>query len=213
MLINARSGRRTGDNRIRGPQSALTDFLASNNISSAQIQADYARRLRETQQQQSEEATRNSENVTNQEDGGEQAESTIQKKKRKRDQEKALAKIKDKKNSKKRKNYVGDIFESEDDEYDISIDMYTKKTPLPGQLENCELCGKRFTVTPYSKTGPDGGLLCVKCSKEQESERKKDEKAQKQISVREKRRQKQSDLLDGIVQIGAKSLLKLCIKV
>lgn len=91
--------------------------------------------------------------------------------------------------------------------------MYTKKKPLPGQLENCELCEKRFTVTAYSKTGPDGGLLCTKCSKEQEAQRKKDQKPKKQVVGRDKRRQVQSNLLDGIVQIGSKSLRELCIKV
>lgn len=91
--------------------------------------------------------------------------------------------------------------------------MYTKKTPLPGQLENCELCDKRFTVTPYSKTGPDGGLLCTKCSKEQETARKKEAKPKKQAASRDKRRQTQSNLLDGIVLDGAKSLEQMCIEV
>jgi len=41
------TGRRNGRG-IRGPQSALTDFLAANNISAAQIRTDYERRRRET---------------------------------------------------------------------------------------------------------------------------------------------------------------------
>ena len=91
--------------------------------------------------------------------------------------------------------------------------MYTKKKPLPGQLENCELCEKRFTVTAYSKTGPEGGLLCAQCSKEQEAQKKKDQKPKNQVVGRDKRRQVQSSLLDGIVQNGAKTLQELCIKV
>ena len=209
-----RSGRRNATNRIRGPQSALTDFLASNNISAAQIHADYERRQREAQQQQEQEAAANGETAdVNMEEQEESIEMTVQKKKRKRKQEKALAKIKEGKGSKKHKKGKGDDPENESEDYDLSIDMYTKKKPMPGQLENCELCGKRFTVTPYSKSGPDGGLLCVKCSKEQEAERKKDEKEKKKTSGREKRRQVQSNLLDGIVQVGSKSLLELCIKV
>ncbi len=89
--------------------------------------------------------------------------------------------------------------------------MYAKKKPLPGQLENCEICQKRFTVTAYSKTGPDGGLLCTKCSKVQEDQRKKDQKPKKQVVSKEKRRQVQSNLLDGIVQNGSKTLQELCI--
>ena len=91
--------------------------------------------------------------------------------------------------------------------------MYTKKKPLPGQLENCEICDKRFTVTPYSKTGPEGGLLCTKCSKAQEDERKKDQKSKKHAVSRDKRRYVQSNLLDGIVQVGSKTLSELCLKV
>ena len=90
--------------------------------------------------------------------------------------------------------------------------MYKKSQPLPGQLENCELCDKRFTVTAYSKTGPDGGLLCTKCSKEQEAQKKKDQKPKKQAGSKEKRRENQSKLLDGIVQTGPKTLQDLCIE-
>ena len=100
----------------------------------------------------------------------------------------------------------------EGDDEDLAFDMYTKKAPLPGQLSNCELCDKRFTVTPYSKTGPDGGLLCTKCSKEQEAQKKKDQKPNKQ-GGRGRVRQTQSNLLDGFIQEGSKPLLELCIRV
>jgi len=191
----------------------LTDFLASNNISAAQIHADYERRQREAQQQQEQEAAANGEvTVEDAEEEGQSVETAAQKKKRKRQQEKTLAKIKKGKGSRRQKKGKGKDGESGEDDDEVGWDMYTKKKPLPGQLENCELCGKRFTVTPYSKTGPDGGLLCVKCSKEHEAGRKKDEKAKKQMRTRENRRQIQSNLLDGVVQIGSKSLQELCIK-
>lgn len=101
----------------------------------------------------------------------------------------------------------------EGDDDGVAWDMYAKKIPLPGQLENCELCEKRFTVTAYSKEGPEGGLLCTKCSKEQEAQRKKDQKPKKQSACRGKARQAQSNLLDGLVQYGSKSLQELCIRV
>jgi DNA repair protein RAD7 len=88
-----------------------------------------------------------------------------------------------------------------------------KPRPLPGQLENCELCEKRFTVTPYSKTGPDGGLLCGKCSKELRDEEKKNNKPKQRVVPRQKRRQNQSNLLDGIASVGAKSLVEVCFEV
>ena len=206
----SRAGRRAANNQIRGPQSALTDFLASNNISAAQISADYERRQREARQQQEQEAGAHGESV-DQDDDDERIEPAAQKKKRKRQQEKTLAKIKESKCHKRQKNRKDEGSDGEND--DVAWDMYTKKKPLPGQLENCELCEKRFTVTAYSKTGPDGGLLCTKCSKEQDDQKKKDQRSKKEAVSRDKRRHVQSNLLDGIVQIGSKSLQELCIKV
>lgn len=88
-----------------------------------------------------------------------------------------------------------------------------KKAPIPGQLDYCELCNKRFTVTAYSKTGPDGGLLCPKCSKEQEAQKKKDQRPKKKPISRSKAHQIHSNLLDGLVSEGAKSLQEICVRV
>lgn len=85
------------------------------------------------------------------------------------------------------------------------------RQPLPGQFENCELCSKRFTVTAYSKTGPNGGLLCPKCSKEVMGYDKKSKP--KKRAPRSGRRQVQSNLLDGIAHYGAMSLVEMCTKV
>ncbi len=207
------SGRRTSNNRIRGPQSALTDFLAANNISAAQISADYERRRREAQQQAEQEAAANGTIPEEEEQQPDEREETaLQKKKRKRAEDRAREKIKESKNSKKQKENKK---AGSDDDSDVAFDMYSKSKPLPGQLENCEQCEKRFTVTPYSKTGPEGGLLCAKCSKEQGDQKKKDAKAtaKKQAGPREKRRQTESAKLDGIILNGALSLQDLCIKV
>lgn len=82
--------------------------------------------------------------------------------------------------------------------------------PLPGQMENCEICDKRFTVTAYSRTGPDGGLLCPKCTKELDKEEGAARKKRKTAAGRQ-RRQLQSNLLDGIYP-GAKDLVTLCVE-
>ncbi|KAL8999284.1 MAG: hypothetical protein Q9169_001829 [Polycauliona sp. 2 TL-2023] len=211
------SGRRTSNNRIRGPQSALTDFLAANNISAAQISADYERRRREAQEQVEADAAANGTIVEEEEADDQQAdqreETALQKKKRKRAEDKAREKIKESKNSKKQKKNTKKGGPDGDDS-DAAFDMYSKSKPLPGQLENCERCEKRFTVTPYSKTGPEGGLLCAKCSKEQEIQKKKDAKQtiKKSAGPREKRRQTESSKLDGIILDGAVSLQDLCIR-
>ncbi|KAI4217737.1 MAG: hypothetical protein LQ351_000333 [Letrouitia transgressa] len=208
LLIIFRSGRRNTENRIRGPQSALTDFLASNNISAAQISADYERRRRQAQQNLEREVAANRE-APNGEEQDVPEETELQKKKRKRKEEKVLAKIKESKEFNKQKKKKG---KHDDDDSGPMWDMYAKSAPMPGQLENCEACQKRFTVTAYSKEGPGGGLLCTKCSKEQETQRKKDAKPKKQAGPRERQRQARSNLLDGLVQNGSPSLLEMCIK-
>lgn len=130
--------------------------------------------------------------------------------KRKRNQEEAIAKIKKGKAAKKgaKKKKKGS---DEDSDFEDMMDMYKKTKPLPGQLENCELCGKRFTVTPYSKAGPEGGLLCTPCGKEMAKEAKATQKANKPV-IRKGRRKLESNRLDGITFRGAKSLQQLCIE-
>lgn len=137
-------------------------------------------------------------------------ETAEQRKKRKRKEAAMLTKIKQSKEFARRK--ARRTGEPDDDDDVIAREMmYQKSRPMPGQLENCELCNKRFTVTPYSKSGPNGGLLCAKCSKEVADDERKS-KAKKQVP-RSGRRQNQSNLLDGIVQQGALSLVEMCAKV
>ncbi|OAL33630.1 hypothetical protein AYO20_07137 [Fonsecaea nubica] len=201
-------------NRIRGPQSALTDFLASHNISAHQIQQDYQQRLANAERE-AREGTENAD--VEQEDASDDgSEDPVERKKRKRKQEMALMKIKQSKEFKKRKMEreveEGSDFEMDDDE--IARAMMAKAKPLPGQLDNCEICEKRFTVTPYSRTGPDGGLLCTKCSKELKEEEKKDAQAKKKRTTvpRGRRRQTESDRMMGDVKPGAKSLADMCVR-
>lgn len=81
---------------------------------------------------------------------------------------------------------------------------------MPGQMENCEICDKRFTVTGYSRAGDAGGLLCPQCSKELDKEEGAAKKKRK-VAAGRQRRQIQSNLLDGIYP-GAKDLMTLCIE-
>ena len=83
------------------------------------------------------------------------------------------------------------------------------RAPLKGQMENCAICNKRFTVTGYTRAGPLGGLLCKECAKELDQEEGAQKK--KKITAKERRRQIQSGMLDGIVP-GVKSLVTLCVE-
>ncbi|KAL4866397.1 hypothetical protein BDV12DRAFT_210565 [Aspergillus spectabilis] len=201
------SHRRQTRNQIRGPHSALTDFLASNNISAAQIQDDYQRRLREAENQADEgQPEHGAENEEYEDNVGESPEET---KKRKRKEAATLAKIKQSKEFARRK--ARRVGEPDDDDDFIAKELLDERSrPMPGQLENCEICSKRFTVTPYSKSGPQGGLLCAKCSKEVGDKAKKSQP--KKRGPRTARRQNQSDLLDGLAQHGALTLTEMCTK-
>jgi DNA repair protein RAD7 len=78
----------------------------------------------------------------------------------------------------------------------------SSRAPLPGQMENCELCETRFTVTAYSRAGPNGGLLCPKCSKDLDKEQG-DKKKKRPMAKKDNRRQVASRLLDGTYRNGA----------
>lgn len=133
-------------------------------------------------------------------------------KKKKKGKEKEVAKDKKKDRSKGKKRKSGSDDEDDDEWNEFARDSYSKKTKkLPGQLENCEVCEKRFTVTPYSKTGPDGGLLCTSCGKDLAKETAAEKKPKAPATAR-KRRKVESDRLDGRLNVGAKSLQQLCIE-
>jgi DNA repair protein RAD7 len=126
---------------------------------------------------------------------------------------------KQKKDKGKKKTVADSDDESEISEVDSNVSAefigYKKAVKLPGQRENCELCEKLFTVTPYSKSGPDGGLLCTPCGKELSKEAEKAKKEQKKKTAGptgRKRRKIESDRLDGKIALGAKTLQQLCLE-
>ncbi|KAI1367579.1 hypothetical protein F5Y08DRAFT_298311 [Xylaria arbuscula] len=212
-----------GRRAIRGPQSALTDFLASQNISAARIRADaQARRAAAS-------ATPNAASDTPateepQQNGDEEdavddvvsgrsaaaAARRVRDQKRRKQQE-AIAKIKKSKAYKKRKR--GADSDSDDD---LALALFNEKmTPLPGQMSNCEICDKRFTVTPYTRSGPEGGLLCPPCGQQlakDEDANKKQKKKRGPVKGGAGRRKMQSRILDGTYDVGAKPLMTLCIE-
>ncbi|KFA73743.1 hypothetical protein S40288_07340, partial [Stachybotrys chartarum IBT 40288] len=207
---------------ITGPQSALTDFLASHNISARQIRDEAEQRRQQAAQQAPEQTSQDGDSAAIDEvaetvtittttssrsrtRGGTDA--------RKKTQEtKTIEKIKASKSFKKRKR---DADFSDDDDDEIARAIFQEhRAPLPGQMENCAICEKRFTVTPYSVAGPDGGLLCGPCGKEIAKERQGQQpvkkKPRKQVGGVGSRRTIQSRILDG--DVGTKSLATLCVQ-
>ncbi|TQN75056.1 DNA repair protein rhp7 [Colletotrichum shisoi] len=205
---------------ISGPQSALTDYLATNNISASRIRLEADRRraaaARSRQAQhgrddEEEEAGPSTESTgaTDAPDSG-RNETEAERKKRVKKEQQALAKIKASKLFLKRKRYMRDA-EAEDDYARFLLSE--RLEPVPGQMDNCAICKKRFTVTAYSLSGPEGGLLCAQCSKDQAAKKGKDAKRpRKSASGQGSRRKVQSNILDGTYQTGAKNLTTLCIE-
>ena len=133
-----------------------------------------------------------------------------EKTKKKANEKKAIEKIKNSKAFKKRKKRADD---SESDDEIARAIFESTHAPMPGQMENCEICSKRFTVTPYSVAGPDGGLLCAQCGKELAKQREGDQpkkKPRKQAAGVGSRRAMQSRILDG--DVGTMSLATLCVQ-
>ncbi|KZL81608.1 dna repair protein [Colletotrichum incanum] len=202
---------------ISGPQSALTDYLASHNISANQIRRDAdqrraaAARSREAQGDNNDEEEEAGPSI----EPTEAIESTrnetvAEREMRKKKEQQALAKIKASKAFKKRKR----LAEDSEDEDDIARAIFDQRAkPMPGQMDNCAICKKRFTVTAYSLSGPEGGLLCAQCSKDQAAKKGKDaKKPRKSVGGQSSRRKVQSNILDGTYQTGAKNLTTLCIE-
>ncbi|KAK4168038.1 DNA repair protein rhp7 [Cladorrhinum sp. PSN259] len=218
-----------------GPQSALTDFLASHNISAHQIRQDVEARRRAAAQSNPDNAD-NADDQENDQDDADGEDSVAQEvspadeevtaspartartrrgaqaeAQRKKEQQ-AIEKIKASKKLKKRKR--GHDENSDEEDEIIRALAQERAKPLPGQMENCAQCGKRFTVTAYSRNSPEGGLLCTPCGKELDKEAGAPKKKVKQASggAVGRRRQVQSKILDGTYTLGGKSLMTLCIE-
>ncbi|KAH8804600.1 hypothetical protein F5884DRAFT_418970 [Xylogone sp. PMI_703] len=211
----ARDRRAAAARQIRGPQSALTDFLASHNINANQIRHDADARRAAALASQRQSDGDNDENEDDEEAPDLEPtprlrkETEVQQKKRKLEEEKAIAKIKASKQFQRRKRQMG---YDDDDEDEAAREIFEQNmAPLPGQMENCAICEKRFTVTAYSRAGPNGGLLCPKCTKEVDKDEGTGKKKRKVAAAGRQRRQVQSNLLDGIYP-GAKDLVTLCIE-
>lgn len=88
---------------------------------------------------------------------------------------------------------------------------YSKSIPVPGQIDFCAECNCRFTVTAYSRSGPDGdGLLCNTCGARGAKAQRADKK--KAVQVKKAKQSTAQSILDGS-NGGPKSLRELCINV
>lgn len=195
-------------------QTADNAFLEqANNISAIQIRRDAdARRAAAAEAAENDQENSGPSSAAPAAPGAadeDDAEVEAEKNKRRKKTDAAVAKIKASKGFKKRKRKLGS---DDEDEEDLVRSLTEARAPLPGQMDNCAVCGKRFTVTPYSRAAPDGGLLCNPCGKELDKEGAAPKRQRKVGGPIGRRRKVQSKILDGTYHLGAKSLMTLCIE-
>lgn len=202
---------------IRGPQSALTDYLASHNISAQQIRADADARRAAAASAAAQRANAVAEGsgAANDDNAASampevtaapaRIETALQKK-TKLAREKAIAKIKASKDFQNRMSRGGSYVEGEDEDEAARKIFEASYAPLPDQMADCKVCGINFAVTAYSAAGPDGsGFLCPKCTQEFEDSRPRKKRASQGRKAR-------SDALDLVTSRGPKDLVTLCVE-
>ena len=102
--------------------------------------------------------------------------------------------------------------DSDDEDLAIGRALNESVRPAPGQIDHCEICSKKFTVTPYSKAGPDGGLLCPSCSREADKGKEPKFKKPRVYQGMARKRKVQSRIMDRTFRLGAKDLTTLCVE-
>ncbi|KAJ7879641.1 RNI-like protein [Mycena olivaceomarginata] len=151
---------------VRGPMSALTDFLRSTGITPTTI----ARRVATQQQNQPEAgpsnapARRSTAQDVDEGYASDNLDEPDSPPKKQKVSKAAAAKAKANKKKKKK-----DDEDSDEDAYTaLSKSMGMSSTPKPavGSFAECATCGKQFTVTKYTMaSSSDPGFLCHPCAK------------------------------------------------
>ncbi|KAF7315854.1 RNI-like protein [Mycena indigotica] len=183
---------------VRGPMSALTDFLQSTGITPTTIARRAATRAAENAEQP-EAGPSNPRRGRAQEDHQEEYDSdNLDEPERK---QKAAAKKKKKK---------GEHDDSDDEYTALSKTAYAPTNkPAVGSFENCATCEKQFTVTKYTMAAmPGPGFLCHPCAKASGADPFK-----KPASPRKRKAPAEKRTVVHIQQRSFPTLVSLCIDV
>ncbi|KAI5284240.1 hypothetical protein KEM54_001497 [Ascosphaera aggregata] len=194
---------------IQGPHSALTDFLAANNISAAEIRATYEARRRQLERNEAINPSGSAtpvtgENVAN--SGSPEAENHagpigVSSSRRRAEVTAAI----------KRKRQMRNFGISDDESpYGTASNLCPG---IPGQFVNCDSCGSRFVVNTLTSRSHKGTVLCTVCSGvDRKIARSPRQTRQGSERLKRCRRQYASNLMDGAGPHGTLSLLDVCVK-
>lgn len=202
--------------RIQGPQSALTDFLASHNINANQIRLSADRRRAAAEESLAAAASASA--AASPAPAAEEEALPQPKKLRKQTAAQKAAETARRKEIEKIKasrrfqsaRERGDSEVEGSDEDEAAARWLDAETARKTQFENCADCGTRFVVTGYALADSDGGLLCPKCSKKV-ADAENGRKRKRGQDGRINRRKIESEKLEGTNKRGAKDLTTMCL--
>ncbi|ANB14140.1 UV-damaged DNA-binding protein RAD7 [Sugiyamaella lignohabitans] len=212
--MSRRRGRTGGE--VRGPNSALTEFLRGQGISANEIRA---RHLERQEQRLAMEAlgARGEEQGVEAENREEDLENEVR----------ARAEAEKRRNRKRKRGESDSDDEDDEDFVDTEgggaggaggpgrlrsrrrrqTDRNEEELALDG-VDNCAQCKCRFTVTVYTTQTADGKVLCRKCSASSKEKKSADAA---QLAVRRQRKKLAEALLDGKDLLTIPSLQDQCI--
>ncbi|KAK9480544.1 hypothetical protein V1514DRAFT_325695 [Lipomyces japonicus] len=189
--------------RVRGPNSALTEFLRERGIDANAIRRRYEEGLEQATAETADGVVTISGTASRPQ--GREVESPSASSSSSSAVAAAAAAAATKRRAKKKKAHYSDDENGQGEDIIAAISR-----PRPGQIEFCAECNSRFTVTAYSKSARNGsGLLCHSCGSKYAAE----EKAQKktQMSSRKRKKSVAAALLDK-KEFAIPKLQDVCIK-
>ncbi|KAI0893309.1 RNI-like protein [Annulohypoxylon nitens] len=213
--------------------SALSSYLRDNNISASAIASAHRQRMQDAEAAAETAGHTHNSTVNDQDDqevvDNEQQDitgpatfrglSAAEARKRKRNELHGLHKIKLSKEFKKKRRFSWNAKKDDDElarEIMESDPKWTKRAAIKefmaGQTDNCEVCQKRFTVTPYTRAGPNGGLVCPQCGKNLPDEDDGKKKTKNIANGPVGRPKAKGKKRVGSFGIGTKSLATLCVE-
>lgn len=185
-----------GNRGIRGPNSALTEFLRQQGINAEDIRQRHLRRLNGEEDDGQENGNEG------EEEGAEQPEAVAENGDEQDDGEELQIRIaaRRKRRAAAGKDDNDDYTDSDEQEIDEDEDgndvavRRRSRRKVVGEEETCAQCFQEFVINVYSKIAPTGGYLCPDCTTKQLEK----ERAMKknQLLSRKKRQKLAAALLD-----------------
>ncbi len=204
---------------IRGPNSALTEFLRQQGINAEEIRQRHLRRLRgqdpDGEQQEGEDGVQNTDEAGPEATGANQSEAESgAREEQENDEEELQIRIaaRRKRRAAAGKDDSDEYTDSEEEPGSDVDDVVVRRRPrrkVVGEEETCAQCFNTFVVNVYSKIASTGGYLCPDCTTKQ---LEKERAMKKNQLISRKKRQKLAAALLDRQDVKISTLQDLAIK-